>query len=232
MRRGGRPPISPPQLSPLAPPVVRPVQWYPVDPISHRRHFHRILRVARMPRSAAALGLLRMLCRLNTYKDGRTGGAAGGVSEGIGCTDARCWPSWPWGRPSPQVRMSASRAAAAQQPCPTRPHEPSLASPSARLHYPATQGFVVGAVVGIPGWHARGQGFKSPQLHQAQRISRPPSQRRLPAICQQMTWSGRTDAQRHQGCSSRAASAVARTMTRRCSTAATTRAAISGVVCR
>jgi hypothetical protein len=27
------------------------------------------------------------------------------------------------------------------------------------------RGLEVGVVVGIPGWHARGQGFKSPQLH-------------------------------------------------------------------
>jgi hypothetical protein len=43
-------------------------------------------------------------------------------------------------------------------------------------------------------WHARGQGFKSPQLHQAQRIFSLHSERRLPAICQQMTQCGRTNA--------------------------------------
>ena len=36
-------------------------------------------------------------------------------------------------------------------------------------------------------WHARGQGFKSPQLHQAQRIGRTPAQGRLPEICQSLT---------------------------------------------
>jgi hypothetical protein len=36
-------------------------------------------------------------------------------------------------------------------------------------------------------WHARGQGFKSPQLHQAQRISTSPAQGRLPEICQSLT---------------------------------------------
>ncbi len=61
-------------------------------------------------------------------------------------------------------------------------------------------------------WHARGQGFQSPQLHQAQRITHH-SERRLPAICQQMTQSVRIDALRHEGCRSRAASAVARTTT-------------------
>jgi hypothetical protein len=33
-------------------------------------------------------------------------------------------------------------------------------------------------------WHARGQGFKSPQLHQAQRIFSLRSERHLPEICQ------------------------------------------------
>jgi hypothetical protein len=38
-------------------------------------------------------------------------------------------------------------------------------------------------------WHTRGQGFKSPQLHQAQRIGRTPAQGRLSANRQQITWS-------------------------------------------
>jgi hypothetical protein len=33
-------------------------------------------------------------------------------------------------------------------------------------------------------WHARGQGIKSPQLHQAQRFLHTPARRRLPADCQ------------------------------------------------
>jgi hypothetical protein len=33
-------------------------------------------------------------------------------------------------------------------------------------------------------WHARGQGFKSPQLHQAQRHVHARSERHLPEICQ------------------------------------------------
>jgi hypothetical protein len=53
-------------------------------------------------------------------------------------------------------RLSSTRASneghLAQQPCPTRPHEPSLARPSAQLNYPATRGFMMGAVAGIPGW--------------------------------------------------------------------------------
>jgi hypothetical protein len=43
-------------------------------------------------------------------------------------------------------------------------------------------------------WHARGQGFKSPQLHQAQRIGRTPAQGRLSADCQQITPCGRNNA--------------------------------------
>jgi hypothetical protein len=46
-----------------------------------------------------------------------------------------------------------------------------------------TQGFEVAARA----WHARGQGFKSPQLHQAQHIRRTPAQGRLSADCQQIT---------------------------------------------
>jgi hypothetical protein len=55
------------------------------------------------------------------------------------------------------------------------------------VHWPATRGFVVGVLVGIPRWHARGQGFKSPQLHQAQRNDSTPNQGRLSANCLQIT---------------------------------------------
>ena len=44
-----------------------------------------------------------------------------------------------------------------------------------------------GRRAGVPRWHARGQGFKSPQLHQAQRIFHPRSERHLPEICQSLT---------------------------------------------
>jgi hypothetical protein len=60
---------------------------------------------------------------------------------------------------------AVKRAAAAQQLNRMSPHEPPPATPTALVQTPATLGFVVGAMVGIPGWHARGQGFKSPQLH-------------------------------------------------------------------
>jgi hypothetical protein len=47
-------------------------------------------------------------------------------------------------------------AAGAQQSCPTRPHEPPRASRPLLGQCPATRGFVVGAVEGIPRWHASG----------------------------------------------------------------------------
>jgi hypothetical protein len=43
-------------------------------------------------------------------------------------------------------------------------------------------------------WHARGQGFKSPQLHQAQHIGSTAAQGRLSADCQQITSSERWNA--------------------------------------
>ena len=52
------------------------------------------------------------------------------------------------------------------------PCEPPLARLAALVQCPATRGFVVG----IPRWHARSQGFKSPQLHQAQCIGRAPTE--------------------------------------------------------
>jgi hypothetical protein len=87
----------------------------------------------------------------------------------------------------PMPGRGSLRAAAAQQLNRTSPREPPRASPAALVQWPATRGFVVGAVVGIPRWHARGQGFKSPQLHQAQRIGSTPAQGRLPEICQSLT---------------------------------------------
>jgi hypothetical protein len=100
-----------------------------------------------------------------------------------------CPTSWSTScrRPAPFVRPACSRAADAQQLCSTNPHVAPLASSPAMVQWPATQGFVGGAVVGIPRWHARGQGFKSPQLHQAQRIFHSRSERHLPEICQSLT---------------------------------------------
>ena len=54
---------------------------------------------------------------------------------------------------------------------------------------PCVVRFRGGRLAGVPRWHARGQGFKSPQLHQAQRIGRVPAQGRLSADCQQITGS-------------------------------------------
>jgi hypothetical protein len=50
-----------------------------------------------------------------------------------------------------------------------------------------TDGEAQGFEVAARAWHARGQGFKSPQLHQAQRIGRTPARGRLSADCQQIT---------------------------------------------
>jgi hypothetical protein len=97
-----------------------------------------------------------------------------------------------------------------------------LACPPAVVQCPGTRGFVVGAVVGIPRWHARGQGFKSPQLHHHHTAGQHhcaaiPSS---PAEAMSPAW-GRTGA----------ASALSATP-RHSSTAARTRACISGVRCR
>jgi hypothetical protein len=51
----------------------------------------------------------------------------------------------------------AGRAAAAQQLSSTKPRVAPRADPRALLKCPATRGFVVGAMAGIPGWHASGQ---------------------------------------------------------------------------
>jgi hypothetical protein len=83
------------------------------------------------------------------------------------------------------------RAAKGQQPNHMCHQEPPRIDGAVLWSCRVTQGFVVGAVPGLPGWHARGQGFKSPQLHQAQRIGRTPAQSRLSADCQQITVRGR-----------------------------------------
>src|SRR4029450_3341430 len=51
----------------------------------------------------------------------------------------------------------AGRRAAAQQLSSTKPRVAPRADPRALLKCPATRGFVVGAMAGIPGWHASGQ---------------------------------------------------------------------------
>ena len=67
-------------------------------------------------------------------------------------------------------RCQPFRAAGAQQLCSTKPCEPPHVSPPALMQCPATRGFVVGAVVGIPRWHARGQGFMPPRPTAAPRV--------------------------------------------------------------
>src|SRR4029450_9569239 len=51
----------------------------------------------------------------------------------------------------------AGRAAAAQQLSSTKPRVAPRADPRALWKCPGTRGFVVGAMAGIPGWHASGQ---------------------------------------------------------------------------
>ena len=77
-------------------------------------------------------------------------------------------------------------AASAQQLCTTNPHVPPLAGPPALVQWPATQGFVVGGMVGIPRWHARGQGFKSPQLHPRSTAQTGPDLLRITRLGQQI----------------------------------------------
>jgi Transposase IS116/IS110/IS902 family len=71
-------------------------------------------------------------------------------------------------KPRQACPMPRMRAAETQQPNRMRPHEPPRVSPPALMQRPATRGFMRVAVAGIPRWHARGQGFKSPQLHSSQ----------------------------------------------------------------
>src|SRR5215216_6402147 len=82
----------------------------------------------------------------------------------------------------------------ASKPPATRPCNTTRCTVSFRSHPPAeqrgyevTRGKVVCCERPARQWHARGQGFKSPQLHQAQRISSAPAQGRLPEICQSLT---------------------------------------------
>src|SRR5215217_1566627 len=94
----------------------------------------------------------------------------------------------------------------ASKPPATRPCNTTRCAVSFRSHPPAeqrgyevTRGKVVCCERPARQWHARGQGFKSPQLHQAQRISSAPAQGRLSADCQQITPCGRNNALRAAG---------------------------------
>jgi hypothetical protein len=76
----------------------------------------------------------------------------------------------------------------------TRPHITTASTVSlhcelcAEQHsYEATRGCVLRCERRARQWHARGQGFKSPQLHQAQRIGSTPAEGRLPENCQTLT---------------------------------------------
>jgi hypothetical protein len=80
---------------------------------------------------------------------------------------------------------------AASNPPATKAHIATGCTVSLRCYLPADQrgpeatgGYGLGREWLARQWHARGQGFKSPQLHQAQHITHLRSERRLPEICQ------------------------------------------------
>jgi hypothetical protein len=81
---------------------------------------------------------------------------------------------------------AVARAATAQQLNRMRPHEPPPGGATALVQWLAAQGFVVGAVAGIPRWHARGQGFKSPQLHPRSKARSGPCRLQIPTLWQQI----------------------------------------------
>ena len=85
----------------------------------------------------------------------------------------------------PTARLRVIRAAGTQQLCSTKPCEPPHASPLASVQGPATRGFVVALWAGIPRWHARGQGFTSPQLHHRSATLSAVDCPRIPALAQQ-----------------------------------------------
>jgi hypothetical protein len=66
-------------------------------------------------------------------------------------------------------------------------HDPALGTASHLRCCKGTKGPARRCELPAHRWHARGQGFKSPQLHQAQRIDSIPAQGRLSAECQQIT---------------------------------------------
>jgi len=76
----------------------------------------------------------------------------------------------------------------------TPPHERTLGSALHLLSCVDRRGGALRREPPAHQWHARGQGFKSPQLHQAQRIGRAPAQGRLSADCQQITPCGGNNA--------------------------------------
>ena len=78
------------------------------------------------------------------------------------------------------------RAANGQQANRKCHHEPPRIDGAVLWSHPATQGFVVVATHWVPGWHARGQGFKSPQLHPRSTALSAVDHPRIPALAQQI----------------------------------------------
>jgi hypothetical protein len=97
------------------------------------------------------------------------------------CFRCRSAHSWTLLEPSHCTVRGVARGAEAQQPNRTSPHEPPRTRPTALRQWPAMQGFVRGAVPRVSGWHARGQGFKSPQLHTTRAAGHPPAALRFEA---------------------------------------------------
>jgi hypothetical protein len=88
----------------------------------------------------------------------------------------------------PAYLRNRGRAAAGQQ---LYPHEATRDTTRQHNDRGATAceaRLLGGHPAGVPRWHARGQAFKSPQLHQAFRIGRSPAQGLLSADCQQITF--------------------------------------------
>jgi hypothetical protein len=134
-------------------------------------------------------------CRFPVVKFGsvsprwRSGNSAHGQKDaGLAFTRQRPPPPWPGRR---RMFMIVGRAAGGQQ---LQPHE---ATPDTTRHNNGFSGMPCDArlrgarPVGVSRWHARGQGFKSPQLHQAQRIFSLRSERHLPEIARKRwPWRG------------------------------------------
>jgi hypothetical protein len=134
------------------------------------------------------------------------------------------------------ARRKRFRAAGAQHLGQTSPHVPLHASPHALRQCPATRGCMVAAVVGIPRWHARGQGFKSPQLHHHRKrrsqlrpyrrfLALPGCLIRATRVPLELTAASPTGPTRLPGCSARAAATTAGRVTMR-------RPKLSPVACR
>jgi hypothetical protein len=146
----------------------------------------RRLGVTALPRDSARRDLTRTTP--GTQRQGL--GAVmwdGGVLRGV-CGSTALYAAEATDRPRRRapVPAAAGRAAEGQQLNRTSPHKPTRTDRAALLQYPATQGFLVGVVLGVSRWHARGQGFKSPQLHPRSTAICRPGQHRFVGAAQQI----------------------------------------------